>query len=213
MVSVRINGQQSEVPVHAGLKVGDLVELIKSVIDPEHMITSFRIDGSDLSDQDWNSTLGAFGTSIVEFETGDPTQYVLNKIAVAPEVIQACAMAFREARVSFKQLGTMNLGQEYNVILKKANEQFSEAAKTLQAFFEWYDANTKLINAEDRAQFSVDSFMLKIAEVGSRMNQQQMYQSWWALTETVQRELEPVLNELETKLRSFTVSAPMVAQS
>jgi hypothetical protein len=42
-----------------------------------------------------------------------------------------------------------------------------------------------------------------IAECCKRICQQQLYQSWWALGETIEKELEPKLDKLEDFCRSF----------
>ena len=186
MVNVRINGEESSVGGETTAKVTDLVELIKSVIDPEHMITSILINGRDLAEDEWYSTVNQLGTSIIEVETGTPEEFVADRLSKSSDVVRACYIEFRDARKGFQE-GDMSAG----------NQKLVTAVNTLKAFFEWYKTLITLVPEEKREYFNMEKQIGEISEVCKRICQQQLYQSWWALGESLEKDLEPKLDELE----------------
>jgi len=196
MLAVRINGEESELDGGGLPKIADLIELIKAAIDPSHMITSILIDGQDMSDSDWMASPAQYGTSIIEIETGTPAQFVATRFGAAGEVVKACYLEFREARKSF-QAGQM----------QEANKRLSRAVNTLQAFFEWYTSLLELVPEEERNRYDINPEVEEISEVCKQICQQQLYQSWWALGESIKNSLEPKLDDLEDVCRKFQVES------
>jgi hypothetical protein len=196
MVDIRINGEDSSVNSNDTLKVSDLIELIKATIDPEHMITSIRIDGRELEDNDWTSPVSRYGTAIIEFETGTPEAFVNDRLDKASEVIRECYMEFRDARKTFQD-GKMLQGNQYLV----------RAVNTLKSFFDWYSSLLDLCSQERRAELDISPQVADISDVCKRICQQQLYQSWWALGETIGKDLEPKLDSLEDHFRKFKLAA------
>lgn len=192
MVSVRINGSESAIQPNRLQKVTDLVELIKSSIDPEHIITQFLIDGRELTEQEWSGTLNQFETSIIEFETGTPETFVQERFASSADVVGTCYLEFRDARKSF-QSGDMANG----------NQRLVQAVNTARAFFDWYGTLLQLLPEAKRGQYDINPQVREITEICKRICQQQLYQSWWALGETLEKELEPKLDKLEDFCRTF----------
>lgn len=192
MTSVIINGQESGI-TRSGLNtVADLIELIKASIDPEHMITGITLDGRELSDADWQANPATFASSRLEIETDTPERFVADRLGKASTVVNACYMDFRDARKNFQD-GDMNSG----------NRQLAKAVNTLQAFFEWFGAMLDLVPEADKPQYSIDEQVKEISSVCKTICQQQLYQSWWALGETIAKELEPKLDKLEDFCRKF----------
>ncbi len=200
MVSVRINGEDAPIKSDGLGKVTDLIELIKSVIDPDHMITGILIDGRELEDGDWVAALSGFQTSIVEVDTGLPSDYVATRLANAGSIVKACYYEFRESRKLFQE------GKS-----AEGNKMLLEGVNALQAFFEWYGTLMDLLSEADREEFSIESYVRELTTVCKTICQQQLYQSWWALGETIEKELEPRLDQLESHCRTFGV-LPQVAQ-
>ena len=192
MVSVRVNG--SDAPIQGGglSKFTDLVELIKSYIDPAHIITSIRIDGRDMSDQEWRSTLPQLGTAIIEVDTDTPERFVVDRFSTAADVVRSCYMAFRDARKEF-QNGSMNEG----------NRNLMKGVEIMKAFFDWYGTLLELVPTDRRATYDIEPQVRELSEVCKRICQQQLYQSWWALGETILKDLEPKLDKLEDHCRRF----------
>lgn len=192
MCSVIINGEEAGIRGEGLQKVCDLIELIKTDIDPDHMITGILLDGRELEEGDWEATLNRFETSIFEVETGTPESFVEIRLANAAGIVQQCFMLFREGRKCFQD-GRMQEG----------NQNLLQAVNTLQAFFEWYGTLLDLVAEDKRSQFDISEHVNEIGEVCKKICQQQLYQSWWALGETLLQELEPKLDQLEDYCRKF----------
>ena len=73
-----------------------------------------------------------------------------------------------------------------------------QAVNELKAFFEWYGTMVELIPEEKRDQFSMTEKVEMISDTCKKICQQQLYQSWWALGETLEKELEPELDDVES---------------
>jgi len=193
MVNVRINGEDSAIKGDTLPKVADLVELIKSVIDPDHMITGILIDGRDLGEDEWYASVNQLGTSIIEVETGTPEEFVASRLARASDIVRSCYMEFRNSRKSFQD-GDMTSG----------NQKLVTAVNTLKAFFEWYRTLLGLMPEENKKKFDIEEQTQEILETCKRICQQQLYQSWWALGESLEKDLEPKLDKLEDFCRKAT---------
>ena len=192
MKSVVINGQESGISAQGMPKLIDLVELIKNSIDPEHMITAILIDGRELEDDDWTANTNQYETSIMEVETGKPEDFVRARLECASQIVQACFLEFRDARKFFKD-GKMDDG----------NKQLVQAVNTLQAFFQWYATMIEIVPEEDREPYLIEEEIDTVSTVCKKICQQQLYQSWWALGETLESELEPALDKVEDRCREF----------
>lgn len=186
MVAIRLNGQESSIRTDGLGRISDLVELIKSMIDPEHMITGILLDGRDLEDGHWEMSPGQFTTSILEIETGTPEQFVAERMAQASDIVKTCYYEFRDARKAFQD-SNMQVG----------NQALIKGTNILKAFFEWYTTMADLVPADKRSRFDISSQTIEITDVCKQICQQQLYQSWWALSETLEKELEPRLDKLE----------------
>lgn len=196
MVAVRINGEEAQLRVDGVPNFASLIELVKASIDPEHMITDVMIDGRVLSEQDWRAPMHQLGTAIVEIETGTPESFWKSRLGAASDVVRSCYIEFRDARKAF-QSGNMQEG----------NKMLVTATNTLRAFFEWYGTMLELVPAEQRPQYDLGSRTSEIMAICKSICGHQLYQSWWALGEALEKELEPMLDELETFCRSFATAA------
>ncbi len=192
MVAVRINGEESSIKADDLPKIADVIELIKTQIDPEHMITGIQFDGRDLEDGDWNSSPTKYQTAVLEVETGTPGEYVQNRLTLASKVVRSIYLAFRDARKCFQD-GEMQDG----------NKKLVLAVNSFKAFIEWYGTLLELVPVQNRQSIDIGPEVNKLTEVCKRICQQQLYQSWWALGETLEKELEPGLDRLEDFCRKI----------
>ena len=193
MVAVRINGEESGVNGSTLAKLTDLIELVKSEIDPEHIITGILIDGRELEDADWVAQLSRYNeTTILEIQTATPSEFVSTRMRTAADVVSRCFFKVRDARKGF-QTGDHVDG----------NRKLVEAVKTLKAFVDWYGSILAVTPAEERTRYDNKADVDKIAATCTQICQQQLYQSWWALGETLQSQLEPELDKLEDTCRKF----------
>lgn len=185
MTTVRINGEDSGLSTAGLSRVTDVVELIKNTIDPDHMIVTILLDGRELDEEDWTAPISSVATSIFEIETGTPESFVASRMEIAPGILDSTLQAFQSSRESFKD-GKMNEG----------NLRLKDAVTTLQAFFEWYTSMVNLVPEEQKADFDLGVELDDVVETCKKICQQQLYQSWWALGETLENELEPRLGQL-----------------
>lgn len=190
MLRIRINGEFFPLEVEAGLRFADLIELIKSSIDPEHMITSIIVDDRELSDDEWLSTVEHIQGEVLNVVTGEPASYVTERIQDASKVVRSCFLEFRDARKGFQD-GDMQNG----------NRQLKVAVDTLKAFFEWYGTLLQLVPDQKRERLDISSQVNEITDTCKKICQQQLYQSWWALGESIEKDLEPKLDKLEDACR------------
>lgn len=196
MVSVRINGEDSQIAGNSVPRIVDLIELIKAHIDPDHMITRILLNGRELEEAEWFASTNQNETAILEIDTGTPEAYVADRLGKAADIVRACFIDFRDAR-KFFQSGDMQSGNKKLII----------AVQTLKAFFEWYSSLLELVPEQDRAKFDITNNVVEISDCCKRACQHQLYQSWWALGEALEKELEPMLDKLEDFCRSASPAA------
>jgi hypothetical protein len=190
MLRVRINGNLTDVNCSAVPRFMDLIELIKVSIDPEHMMTSILIDGRELSDEEWSQGTAQLNGEILDVQTGRPEDYVADRIQDASRVVRSCFFEFRDARKGFQD-GDMITG----------NKRLKSAVDTLRAFFEWYGTLLQLVPTPNRSKLDITPQVQEISETCKKICQQQLYQSWWALGESLEKDLEPKLDKLEDACR------------
>lgn len=190
MVRVSVNGRYENMNLENVPRFTDLLELIKSQIDPEHMITSILLDGRDLSDEEWGQKLAELNGETLEVETGHPEIYVSEKMQDASRVVRSCFFEFRDARKGFQDGDTL-----------VGNKRLKVAVDTLKAFFDWYGTLVQLVSDTKREKLDITPQVTEITETCKKICQQQLYQSWWALGESIEKELEPKLDKLEDACR------------
>jgi hypothetical protein len=192
MRAIMVNGQDSGIKADGLPNMADLIELLKSSIDPDHMITSILIDGRELDDSDWSASTAKYSAAVLEIQTGLPDEYARRKLSSASGVVRQCFLDFREARKCF-QAGDMQPGNQHMV----------RAVNTLQAFFQWYVSMVELLPKAEQPSYSIQDKVTEITETCKKICEQQLYQSWWALGETIKDKLEPQLDKLEDFCREF----------
>lgn len=196
MIRVTINGSVTPLNLSGIGQVTELVELVKAVIDPEHMISQILFNGRELQDHEWNGALTQIGEGIFEVETSLPSAYVGIRLKDAPDIVNTCFLQFREARKYFQE------GK-----LQDGNMALVQSVGTLREFFNWYCTLIELLPSEKKAILDLSNNMNQLAEVCKNICQQQLYQSWWALGESIKQDLEPKLDELEDSVRKAVISA------
>jgi hypothetical protein len=193
MVAIRINGSDADIQGGELPRFTDLIELVRSSIDPDHIITEILLDGKQLSDEDWQAPTTRFFNCTVDIATDTAESYVDARLREAPTVVQVSFIQFRDARKTFQK------GQS-----QSGNQKLLRAVDTLRAFFEWYSTLLHLMPTERRNQFSIDNEVSQIIKSCNNICQQQLHQSWWALGQSIEQSLEPELEALEDKIRSLT---------
>ena len=190
MVALRINGRDQSLNIAGLQRVTDVVELIKSQIDPDHMITNIFVNGDEMADDLWTGSATQLETAIIEVETDNPETYVAERLNQAGAIIQNCFLQFRETRKTFQD------GKS-----QAANQKLSAAVDTLKAFFDWYGTIISLVPEERRDTANLQGHAQKILETCQKICQFQLYQSWWAVGQAIEKDLEPALDSLEDYCR------------
>ncbi|RMD87403.1 MAG: hypothetical protein D6808_01475 [Candidatus Dadabacteria bacterium] len=192
MLQIKINGESSQLNGTGLPTLADVVELIKGSIDPAHIITNLQINGRDLTESDWNSSPSRLETEILEVETCTPEQFVDERMEIAASLVENTYILFRSARQAF-QAGDMEEG----------NRCLMAAVNDLKAFFEWYNALLQIMPESERSSYTISQHIDEISEICKEICQQQVYQSWWALGNSIRDKLEPALDKLECFLRKL----------
>jgi len=193
MFQIQLNGKSSGLQSKTMPRMTDVVELIKSSIDPAHIITVLRINGRDLTDAEWQSSPTQFQeTDILEVETGTPAQFVKDRTEVTPNLLENIFILFRSARQSF-QAGDMEEGNKIMVV----------GVRDLKAFFEWYGMLQQIVPPELQKSYDISDQMEELVNVCKDICEQQLYQSWWALATSIHERLEPSLDRLEQHFRKL----------
>ena len=190
MARVSVNGQEVQIDCAKLSKLSDLVELVKATIDPEHMITGITLSGRDVDDPDWTAPLSQFAEQTVEFETGTPEDFVKERMHLAPKVMRSIYNEFKDARKRFQDAKSQD-----------ANKLLHQAVNALKAFFEWYSALLDLMTPELKQKYDLSGHVTEVSKICTDICQQQLYQSWWALGESIEKRLEPRLDQMEDFLR------------
>ena len=190
--AIQVNGADSPIQPAGLTTVSDLLELVKTTIDPDQMITAIAVDGRQLEDAEWEAAPSRY--RLIEIETDLPERYVAARLTLASEIIRNIYFQFKHSRKSFQ-----------NAKMQEGNLQLKEAVEGLHAFFTWYATLMGLVPAEGQHGLSITTETEKLVEICKKIIQQQLYQSWWALGESIEAELEPALEELEFFLRTIQV--------
>lgn len=189
-MKIRINGKESALSTDGLPRFTDVIELVKASIDPDHIITGIFVEEREVHEEEWAMTVGQMEGMTLDITTGRAEDYVLERLKDAPQVIRSCFLEFRDARKGFQD-GDMQAG----------NRRLKVAVDTLRAFFEWYGTLMQLVPADDRGKMDITPQVKDISETCKRICQQQLYQSWWALGESLEKDLEPQLDKLEDVCR------------
>ena len=186
MISVLVDGKPFPGNISEVRTIANLIELIKLTIDPNSIITEMRLNGKFLDEVEWRASLVSLVGSTFEINTGSKNDYVHDRLTQAEELVRQIIVEFSDAGEKFR------LGQA-----GPANQSFVGAVRDLNAFVSWYQ--TILSLAPEQLEKQVIEFtnhVHSIQSVCEQLLQQQLYQSWWALGETVKGRLEPQLQEL-----------------
>ena len=186
MIQVQVDGNPLQADLGALNSMGDVLELVKTTIDPDSIITSIQFNGETLSDSDWTLPLSAHRGRMLQIKTGGKREYLAERIALAPEIVERITEEFAEAGGSYRSGFSPN-----------GNSQLGTAVTDLSAFVNWFAslmAMDERLLGDANKQFSAEVGSLH--KVCEQMLQQQLYNSWWAISETINSKLTPKLLEI-----------------
>ncbi len=192
-MNVTIDGQKFGLDLSRMHMIGELVELIKATIDPDSIITSLSLDGRPLSDADWKTSLSAFAGRTLEVSTGGKDAYINERLRAADAYLGQIAAQFSE------------VSQLYlNGAAEEANRRFGMPLNDLVAFVDWYAS--VLAMAPEKFGVQQDEYRKRIEAIKETCDsivQQQMFQAWFIVGETLRTKLIPALEELAQFCRTI----------
>ncbi|MBP9838142.1 MAG: hypothetical protein KBC84_05460 [Proteobacteria bacterium] len=186
-MQVQINDNQVDVDITAVKSVPDLVEFVKSIIDPETIITELKINNFSLTENDWHMPLVAMLNRKISFVTGPLNEYVKDRISNAPSLVDEITVEFSTASNAFHS----GASQEGNI-------HFVNAVKDLNEFLKWYSSLLDLKPEMRNEQTKFLEDMNDLFKICETLHQQQVYQSWWNAGETINNQLKPKLAQIKT---------------
>lgn len=187
MIQVKVNEQNLMADVSSLKTLGDIIELVKAMIDPDDIITNMLISGKVIVDADWRSPLTAFQNDTLEFSTGDRNEYVRQRFHAAEGFVSHIIEEFSRAADIYKQGASEN-----------ANQTLAYSVDDLLAFINWYMSILAFFpHGMEKETEEFDSQVKELQVICEKIVQQQMFYSWWALGEMLKTELIPQLVSLK----------------
>ena len=187
MIAVNVNGKPLGADVSAIRTMGELIELVKVTIDPDVIIAGLSLNGRELTEADWRSTLASLGDATLDVVTGSKEGFLNDRLEVASIYIDRIRDEFSKVQQLFRQGVTAD-----------SHSKLGAAVQDLKAFVDWYETLVQMMPG-DSSQFR-DTFheqVRRITDVCEQILQQQLYRAWWALAETIERKLDPELDRLK----------------
>lgn len=167
--------------------VGELIEYIKTSIDPDAIILSLTKDDEPLNDSDWMMPLQAFNESRFDITTGSKNDFIKQRLEMVDDLIEELYLNFSEIIKLFKH------GAE-----QEAHEPFSATLNDLNAFVGWLHS----IYSVDEETFQLEASQyekviedLKIACVD--IQSYQIQQSWWNLGDVLDLKVLSILEQIK----------------
>lgn len=200
MIQVQIDGAPLTADIGAMNNMGDLLELVKATIDPDSIITSIEFNGESLNEGDWSLPLSAHRGRVLEIRTGTKQAYLLERVSLAPDIVEKISEEFRIAGDAYRS-GQMPAG----------NTQLSTAVDDLGAFVNWYSSLLSMdVGTMGSSKTDFHGQVDLLRTICEQILQQQLYNSWWVLAETISTRLNPKLDEIKTLCTqiSSSVAAP-----
>ncbi|MCB0323712.1 MAG: hypothetical protein KDD69_09075 [Bdellovibrionales bacterium] len=187
MISVKVDSQEFPADISSVSTMGDLIELVKASIDPDSIIVDMQLGGQSLSEADWRAPLNVHRNVLLEIKTGDKREYLLERLGVAEHYLAQIIDQFDTAGANYRD------GHA-----ESANTTLATAVDDLLAFVNWYLTllSVEAVQLEPQIE-EFNTHINAIQQICEQLLQQQMFQSWWALGETITARLTPQLQALK----------------
>ena len=187
MINVTVDGRPFSYQIDSTKTLGDLLELVKSTIDPDSIITKIVLDEKQLTDSDWKIPLAKQGGKSLEIATGTKQVYVDERLSSASMYLDKIIRSYGQARILFK-----------NGDVQPGNSALQVAVSDTKAFIDWYQTILQLIDNPPEAEVTkFEEAVTQLADTCEQVLQQQLYRSWWQLADLLERKLEPQLEQIK----------------
>lgn len=197
MIQVQVDGNPLSTDIGGMSSLGDLLELVKSNIDPDTIITSVEFNGEALTESEWNLPLAAHRGRVLDIRTGTKKGYLFDRLASATDIVARIIAEFADAGDAYRKGFSPD-----------GNAKLARAVDDLGAFVTWYDSllgMSETDTSETRQEFlDLVNSLQKICE---QIIQQQLFNSWWVLSETINTKLNPSLEEIRKLCERVASSA------
>lgn len=187
MIQIEVDGKAMSADIGALRTMGELIEFIKTAIDPDVMLTSILFNGEPLSDADWNSPLAVHRGKTLQVLTGTKLGYLADRLGSSADIIAQVITSFLQVADSYR------IGYQ-----AEGNQRMTGATNDLLAVINWMGALLMI----DQDRFAVDQAEFKriiddITLTCEEMLQQQLYSAWWPLADVISNKLIPRLESLK----------------
>ncbi len=195
MLQVMVDNSELSFEASRLRTVGELVEYIKSSIDPDAIILSLTKDDEPLSENDWMMPLQSFNQSRFDIVTGSKNDFVKNRLEMVEPILEEMHHNFSEISRFFKQ------GEE-----EKGHEPFASSLNDLNAFVGWLHS----VYLVDEELFSMELQEFEAIIEGLKktcldVQAYQMQQSWWNLGDILDLKVLSTLEQIrEMNTRSLS---------
>ncbi len=186
MIRLEINGSQREEDLTAYRSMGEMLEFVKSQIDPDTMIVSLLLDGQELTDSEWNAPFSAGRDRILQIQTGTKKDYIKQRLNTAPTLVEQISVEFGNAGQAYQSGSNI-----------EGNTKFSLAVKDLGAFVRWYNS---LLGMDSALETQLKGFIDQVSSlqgICEQLHKQQVIQSWWSAGDMINQKLRPKLEEIK----------------
>jgi hypothetical protein len=195
MIQVKINDTEMQLPVNDVKTLGELVEYVKSSIDPETIIIDMTKNDEPLSDLDWRNPIKSSENVTLKFITGLKTEFVGQRLLLGVEIANSLIEKLELCAQSFKQLR-----------VHSANTEFSKLVEDLEAYITWLNS---IFNIEEE-MFAKElneyhNIVQNLESICVQIQEQQVSSSWWALGDTLISLLLPLLNSIKNLVTESSI--------
>jgi hypothetical protein len=188
MMNIQVDGSPLQMDLGGIKTMGDLLELVKTSIDPDTMIISIEFEGRPLADSDWTLPLSNQRGRTLEIKTGTKRSYLSERFSASAAIVEQIVNEFADAGDSYRS----GMSPDGNVKLGRAVDD-------LGAFVNWYSSLLSMDQEALRKQSELFTAQVDgLQAICEQILQQQLYNSWWVLAETIQSRLNPKLEEIRS---------------
>ncbi|HMO16822.1 MAG TPA: hypothetical protein PKA63_03105 [Oligoflexia bacterium] len=175
---VQILVDDAELPIeHSALgTISELVEYVKSSIDPDAIILSLTKDDEPLSEADWKCPLSSFSKSLVRITTGSRSTFYQDRLQLSGAISETLIATFRDIADHYKT-GRQN----------SAHEVFATSLEDLNAYVGWLYSILSMDEVLFKSELEkfgnlIDNFK----KTCLKLQQEQISQSWSAIGDVLE---------------------------
>jgi hypothetical protein len=192
MLQVLVDKAEMNLEVSRMRTMGELVEYIKSSIDPDLIILSLTRDDQPLTDADWKTPLSALDNSKVEVLTGSKMDFFQDRLRLIDAIVTTISDNIKDIAAFYKK------GMQDN-----AHDHFAVLLNDLNAFISWL--HSIYMMDEDLFANEISNYTILVEKLNNSCNELQQAQvkyAWWAVGDILEMKILPSIasiNEMSKK--------------